>query len=135
MLFSQRIQKIRVSHRLRLEERFQTTWNPEADAYTFEQLQFRTRFRYRFTVNIPLQEHWFIQLFDELWIGSGATMGQVAFDRNWLSAGVGYRFSDHVSLSLAYLHQYVKHHQDLYEQHHTLQVTLSTTMTKPTPKE
>ena len=126
--FLQSINKVKLVHRLRLEERFQSNWDSTNKQYTFKKIHYSTRFRYRFSVQIPMDKHWFIQIFDELWIGTGSSIGVVNFDRNWWSVGTSYKFNASLKVALSYLHQYIRHQDDLFEQHHTLQISLVTTM-------
>lgn len=124
--FLHKINRIQFSHRLRLEQRFQSKWENAQNRYTFQQVQYGHRFRYRFSVQIPISEKWSAQVFDEVWIKTGASLSQIDFDRNWWSVGIGYQCTPQVKIALSYLHQYIKHDSNLFEQHHTAQLTLKT---------
>lgn len=121
---SQKIGKVSLTHRYRFEQRFQSLLDVTERKYTFQNINFVHRFRYRLTLKIPLYKTLFFSAFDELWIGAAKDFKQVNFDRNWFYAGLGWHATDYMSLQLGYLHQYVQNNPDRFERHHTLQLTL-----------
>ncbi len=127
----QPINRVKITHRLRLEQRFQSTWDLVEERYNFKKVQYGNRFRYRFQVQIPITERWSVQVFDEFWIRTSERVGEISFDRNWFSVGASYTINKQVKIALSYLHQYIKHSDTLFEQHHTAQLSLQTFITKP----
>jgi long-subunit fatty acid transport protein len=121
---SQKIGKVGLTHRYRLEQRFQSLLDPTQGKYSFQKINFAHRFRYRLTIKIPLYKTLFLNAFDELWIGASNDFKEIAFDRNWFYAGLGWQATDYMSLQLGYLHQYVQNNPNRFERHHTVQLTL-----------
>jgi len=123
----QKIGKVSLTHRYRLEQRFQSLLDPTEGKYTFNKINFANRFRYRLTVKIPLYKTLSLNAFDELWVGASGDFKKIAFDRNWFYAGLGWQATGYMSLQLGYLHQYVQNNPDRFERHHTVQLTLKFT--------
>lgn len=84
-----------VTHRLRLEEH----WPEGGDAFG--------RLRYFLSLNRPLNQTqfnagaWYLSLYNELFINLEGS----AFALNRLYGGLGYKFTDHTSWQLGYMHQ------------------------------
>ena len=123
--FNHRVNELRVSHRYRLEQRWQSYFNTAGGVTTTDIAGYSRahRFRYRLTLRQPLSEKFFINIFDELWVKSDARIKVVQFDRNWIYAGLGVNVVENVSFQVAYLHQYALNNPELFERHHTLQIT------------
>lgn len=124
--------KTKLIHRYRLEQRWIGNFvlNTENREFEVNGYNFRNRFRYRFTAIVDLSEKWFLHFFDELFIRSGQNLSQIDFDRNWFSAGAGYKLGNQINFQLAYMHHYAKITSDLYERHHTLLVSMVATFGK-----
>ena len=75
------------------------------------------RFRYRLTFKRPLNDKYFVHVFDELMIRIDDRLVNADFDRNWLFGGVGVHMNSHLSLQLGYFHQYIKNTSTRYERH------------------
>ena len=86
--------RVKLLHRYRFEQRF------------FEN-DFRLRFRYFLSLNIPLnhknmEDHtWYVSVYDELFVQTE----NVIFDRNRLYGGLGFRVSSGLRFELAYMTQ------------------------------
>lgn len=95
---------VNFSHRLRLEHR----WSQTQPAPNDEDIPvvYRNRFRYRLTAKVGISEHWYAHIFDELWVNVNEGIHVTNFDRNWIYVGLGYKFTDNVSIELAYLDQW-----------------------------
>lgn len=130
--FNHQVNELRVSHRYRLEQRWQSYFNTVGGATTTDIAGYSKahRFRYRLTLRQPIAEKLFINIFDELWVKSDAKVKTVQFDRNWLYAGVGVNLSEKASLQLAYLHQYMLNTTARFERHHTVQLTAEISFAK-----
>lgn len=122
---NQKLDKTSVSHRYRLEHRWigRLRLNTVDGSYDVGDYTFSNRFRYRITLKRPINEKWFVNIFDELWVKTDKKWESTQFDRNWLYLGIGYNINDKFSLQTAYLHQYSKNNESRYERHPTIQFT------------
>ncbi len=90
----QNIGRLSVQHRYRFEQRF-----IESD--------FRLRYRYFLSLNLPLNNSemidntWYLSAYNEIFINGKNTF----FDRNRVYAGLGHKFNNVVRLELAYMNQ------------------------------
>ncbi|MES2003573.1 MAG: DUF2490 domain-containing protein [Bacteroidota bacterium] len=90
------IGRIKVENRYRLEQRYTS-----ASGY-------RNRFRYRLAATVPLNHTVqkagtvFFNWSDEIFITNEAPY----FETNWLYTGVGYQFTDHLSLQAGWLNKF-----------------------------
>ncbi|MEQ8474406.1 MAG: DUF2490 domain-containing protein [Marinoscillum sp.] len=118
------VNKLSISHRFRLEQRWQAVINYDDtdDSYFLDGTSFGSRFRYRLTLTHPINEKFFVNIFDELWIKSDSP-NMVLYDRNWIYTALGYNLSNSANVQLAYLHQYAYNNPTRYERHHGLQIT------------
>ncbi|WP_452220085.1 DUF2490 domain-containing protein [Lacinutrix salivirga] len=91
----QKIGKVGLSHRYRFEQRF-----VEDD--------FRMRFRYFLSFNVPLQykedgnNPLYLSAYNEIFLNTESSV----FDRNRVYGGLGYKFSDNLKLELGYMNQF-----------------------------
>lgn len=120
----QDVNKLKIAHRFRLEHRWQANinYNATEDEYFLDGTTFGNRFRYRLTLTHPLNEKFFVNIFDELWVKADDPK-DVLYDRNWLYTGLGFHLSSDANIQLAYLHQYAYNNPTRYERHHGLQIT------------
>lgn len=82
--------KFKFEHRYRLEQRF-------LDMPTGNDTQHRAR--YRLQVTFPLDENWFLNAYDEVFIN----LQEPIFGQNRLYGAVGYNFNPDLSVQLGYL--------------------------------
>ena len=91
----QKVGSVGISHRYRFEQRF-----IESD--------FRIRFRYFLSLNVPLcsQEKkpskWYLSAYNEIFLNGDSNI----FDRNRLYGGLGYRLNKGVRFELGYMNQF-----------------------------
>lgn len=92
----QSIGNVKLSHRYRFEQRF-----VEDD--------FRMRFRYFLSLNIPLGKSvedkpnkWYLSAYNEIFLNAESSV----FDRNRLYGGLGYRLNKTLRLELGYMNQF-----------------------------
>jgi len=91
----QKIGRLGLSHRYRFEQRF-----VEDD--------FRMRFRYFLSFNLPLQNveggknPWYLSAYNEIFLNTESSV----FDRNRLYGGLGYKFSKTLRMELGYMNQF-----------------------------
>ena len=101
-----KLNKIDLSHRLRIEERFFKEQHPQP----FQDAQsFNFRFRYLFAVGIPLVQfdghrgsELSLHLGDEIFINAGADIVNNVFDQNRLLVSPTYRLNEQFSFALTY---------------------------------
>lgn len=95
-----------ISHRFRLEHRFQgdiTETSP--DQYEIDGYDFAHRFRYRFTLKQNINEDYFFNGFNELWISMDKRFKTGNLSQNWLYLGFGKNIPNG-NVQLAYLRQH-----------------------------
>ena len=92
---NQSIGNVRLSHRYRFEQRF-----VESD--------FKMRFRYFLSLNIPLggnentQNKWYLSAYNEIFLNTKTAI----FDRNRLYGGLGFNLSSNVRVEAGYMNQF-----------------------------
>lgn len=92
----QKIGSVNLSHRYRFEQRF-----VEDD--------FKMRFRYFLSLNVPLSEKdddslvkWYLSAYNEIFLNTKSSI----FDRNRLYGGLGYRINKNIRFELGYMNQF-----------------------------
>jgi hypothetical protein len=95
--------RIHLSHRLRFEQRF------------VENQNFRTRYRYNLSVNVPLNSKeikhktYYIALYNEIFINGQRKIGEGRkvefFDRNRAYAGIGYAINNKIRVQAGFMNQ------------------------------
>lgn len=94
-IIKQKIGRLGLSHRYRFEQRF-----VEDD--------FRMRFRYFLSFNLPLSNNeegknpWYLSAYNEIFLNTESSV----FDRNRLYGGLGYKFSKTLRMELGYMNQF-----------------------------
>ncbi|PSR55740.1 DUF2490 domain-containing protein [Adhaeribacter arboris] len=108
------IRNIFLQHRFRLEQRWIGQLQ-ENTGKTVTRWEYQNRIRYQVAAIIPLKgttlenQEWYLNFFDELFIGFGKNVGQNIFNQNRISGGTGYQFTDNFQLELNYLYQITQH--------------------------
>lgn len=103
--------RLHLAHRLRLEQRWLGLLDPGQPTQVAS-WQYQNRARYQLAGQLPLQgpalddHEWYVNFFDELFIGFGPNVNQNIFNQNRISAGLGYQFTDAFQLELNYLNQW-----------------------------
>lgn len=93
----QSISRVKIQHRYRFEQR----WIENAD--------FRVRFRYFLSLNIPINNSdmiaktWYASIYNEIFLNSE----QVVFDRNRLYCGIGYKLNSSAKFEVGYMNQFL----------------------------
>lgn len=99
-LFSQKISKLKIDHRLRAEKRF--FYFPQSGL-----ADNTSRFRYRMALTLPLNKEkiepntFFLNAFEEVFAGPNAPN----FKRNRLFGGFGYQLNDYIGANMGYMWQ------------------------------
>ncbi|GAB3988861.1 hypothetical protein GCM10028807_12440 [Spirosoma daeguense] len=106
--------KLQLTHRLRLEQRWLGSRNERGDS-PVQEWTYQNRIRYQISAEFPLQGsttddgEWYLNAFDELFIGFGQAVEDNVFNQNRLSGGIGYQFTEDAKLELNYLYQIRQH--------------------------
>jgi len=106
--------RLSLTHRLRLEQRWLGARGPDGRGRVRD-WEFQNRIRYQLAGEWALQGltvddgEWYLNAFDELFIGFGRNVGNNVFNQNRLSGGLGYRFKEHAKVELNYLSQISQH--------------------------
>lgn len=99
-IFSQKISKLKIDHRLRAEKRF--FYFPQSGLANNT-----SRFRYRMALTLPLNKEkiepntFFLNAFEEVFAGPNAPN----FKRNRLFGGFGYQLNDYIGANMGYMWQ------------------------------
>ena len=107
---SQQSGRVSLSHRFRLEQRFQGQLN-ENNPNQVDNWQYANRARYQISGQIALKGRqvsdgqFNLNFFDELFIGFGPNVVENVFDQNRISGGIGYQVTDNFQIELNYLNQ------------------------------
>ena len=126
-----KIGKIEVQHRYRLEQRFLEQYAKDA-SQNIVQLDpvFRQRMRYRAMLTIPLTrkdkvDHTlFLNLNNEVFLGFGKGIGKNILDQNRFISALGWRVNQNLNFQLGYLNQFVVKNDGLkMENNHTLWIS------------
>ncbi len=100
-LFSHKLSKMLVRHRLRLEERF------------IDNQDFQSRFRYCLFLDIPLTEKdmkqggLYLSFYDEVFLNIDNPNNSSIFDRNRAYGGIGFKAKDNLGVQFGYMMQHV----------------------------
>ena len=121
------------NHRFRLEQRYLENRRDNGDGTSSKDgYTYRSRARYRFLVNVPLnkpameQGAIFLSVYDEVFLQFGPNFGQNYLDQNRLFGAVGYVISPNANVQAGYLNHFVIKGNALdAENNHTLQVSLT----------
>ncbi|MBC8155521.1 MAG: DUF2490 domain-containing protein [Bacteroidetes bacterium] len=113
--------RLALSQRFRLEQRWLAELaeqdTPEYRAGQIAGWTFQNRVRYQIAGEIALtgttigDGEFYLNFFDELFIGFGRNVGENIYNQNRLSAGLGYQFADGLQVELNALSQVVQHAQ------------------------
>ncbi|MGV3630228.1 MAG: DUF2490 domain-containing protein [Bacteroidota bacterium] len=130
VILKNKIQRVEVQHRYRLEQRFLEQWAKNTThEFGSTGFVFRQRARYRFLLNVPLNKDemadktLFLSLSDEVFLGFGKGIGKNILDQNRINAAIGWRFDSNSNIQLGYLNHYlVKSDGIKAERNHTLQL-------------
>ncbi|MGI4835498.1 MAG: DUF2490 domain-containing protein [Janthinobacterium lividum] len=111
---SDQLGRLGLAQRIRLEQR----WLGARDASgtgPVQEYEYQNRIRYQLAVTLPLQgaaiddKEFYLNGFDELFIGFGQNVGLNVFNQNRLSGGLGYQFTKDAKAELNYLYQVRSH--------------------------
>ncbi len=111
--------RLTLSHRFRLEQRWLAeqaeTASTEGPVGRITSWTFQNRARYQVSGDLALHgptiddQEFYLNFFDELFIGFGQNVGENVFNQNRISGGLGYQFKNGFQLELNYLNQILQH--------------------------
>ncbi len=112
------INKLGLSHRYRLEQRWVGNVVATPDGHNVEGSTHKNRLRYRITAkfNLPNQDKFYVALFDEIFVNYGKNVGTNFFDQNWIYGGIGCKLNEQSNLELAYQWQVIEKSGGVYEE-------------------
>ena len=111
---SDQLGRLKLSHRFRLEQRWfgqPSDSNPRKIA----DWEYQNRARYQLSATYPLSgptidnNEFYLNAFEEIFIGFGGNVGNNVFNQNRLSGGVGYQIKENFKLELNYLSRISQH--------------------------
>lgn len=112
---TQVIDRVRVQHRFRMEERFIARLQADIDDPSrgvFDTYGYQNRFRYRIWVTIPLGDHekvvpgvFSANVYDEVFLNFGDPTRLDHINQNRISALLGHQVNNELSVLLGYLYQ------------------------------
>lgn len=136
----QRLGRLHLSHRFRMEERYLAELVPRASdpgTYTFSRYAYRSRLRYRVMATRPFGHHqrveartWFASAYNEFFFSFGDDRQPDHMQQDRLSGLLGYQWNDHGNVQAGYLLQLLQRPgaaggADLLERNHTLHLVLT----------
>jgi hypothetical protein len=111
--------------RFRVEQRFIKEYVLHDLDHTFSLNCFRWRFRLDYTYNFrPAEEKGVLLLAGYEYLFNTKPDGNSYFDQNRVTAGLGYRFNNCLSVQLSYLDLFFRRGENAYEQHHIARITV-----------
>ncbi len=125
----QRLGKINLSHRYRLEQRFveRYVYNPKQEL-VFDKIVYTNRFRYLLSVTYPLSKvspkstYLFARAYEEAFVSFGKNVRLNIYDQNRAYIAIGYQYNRMGNIQLGYLNQLIiKSDGVRVENNHTLQ--------------
>lgn len=133
IILNNRIGRLHVQHRYRLEQRWVDRWLANSDGSIYSDgYNYSNRLRYRIMLNFPLNQPTitkgaaFLSIYDEPFISFGIAIKRNHFDQNRFYAAVGYQYSESGNIQLGYLNQLlIKPDGFRREINHTLQIGIT----------
>jgi len=133
MIIKQKAGRFYFNHRYRLEQRFlERKKHDDAGDFQHDEFVFRQRARYRFMVNIPLNQKEmkekaiFLALYEEPFIQFGKGIGANTMDQNRLYAAIGYQATPQLQIQAGYLNQMIFKTDGVHaERNHNLQLGIT----------
>lgn len=110
VLLKNPIEKVDISHRLMLEQRW-VGRSLDPKAIKADELVYFNRIRYMFRMDIPFQaltrvkKTPYLSFYDEIMIGFGRNVNQNIFDQNRIGALAGMKFNQKMKIEAGYLNQ------------------------------
>jgi hypothetical protein len=109
-LVNDKIGRMDLSHRFMLEQRWVGRFN-SSNSKSEEEFLFMNRMRYMVRAQFPLQgptlenNEWYVEAYDELFIGFGKNVNQNIFDQNRIGVLLGYRINPMFRVEGGYFNQ------------------------------
>ena len=106
VVFQSNAGKIKLTNRLRLEQRFNGKFTSLNDSKP-QSFTYLNRIRFMPRIDMPLDKKnaWYAALYDEIFIGFGKNVGENVFDQNRTAVILGYNFNSAMKLEGGFLNQ------------------------------
>lgn len=108
VLVTDKIEKLDISHRFRLEQRYMGLFYDAENNRMAGKWKLFNRFRYRVRLAYPITEKWYAHGYEEIFIGFGKDVGYNIFDQNRINLGFGYKFNKQAKIEAGYFSQIVQ---------------------------
>lgn len=124
VLLVDKLYHAKLYHQFRFEQRWKRDYTVDAP------YELTFRWRYRFTIYQPLNNHklipktWFFAAYNEIFLQSGPSITYDIFEDNRLYGGIGYILGNKLQLQMGYMWSF-KHDGDPYEYKNTHIVRIS----------
>jgi Protein of unknown function (DUF2490). len=122
--------KSKFKHRFRFEQRFIDLILHDTNANYFKEgIDFKMRFRYRFTWGVPLikisgKKYLYLTAFDEIWLNTDSGIVPKSLNQNWFYSGLSYPIFKNTLLGFGYLNDYATVDEYNFRSNHILQTTI-----------
>jgi len=129
LLLKQKIGRVDVQHRYRLEQRFiGQVLQPAGGSPVVDSWRYQNRFRYFVKATVPLggskESQWYLGLYDEVFLHFAPNSGASVFDQNRAYAALGRKLSRTEKIEVGYMNQtLIQRNGRVQEYNHTLQVS------------
>lgn len=121
LLYTSKIEKVSLTQRLRVEQRWQEV---VVNDHKTNDFRFTNRFRYLLSLNVPVFKSTNLPSLvfaDEILLNAGSQVVYNTFDQNRLFIGVKQKISNALSFDLGYMNVYQqKASGDVYDNNHTI---------------
>lgn len=128
LLFNETYLRVKVSHRLRAEQRF---LQKVISSQLVNDYNYNNRFRYQLNLQTPLNnkqledKKFYFSISDEVFINSGKEISNNYFDQNRTTVGLGYKLNEGFNILVAYTNVFVQRAKvDAFEDNNVLVVNL-----------
>ncbi len=131
LLLKQKIGRVDLQHRYRLEQRFIGQVLESVSGPTVvDSWRYQNRFRYSLKAAVPLsgskESKWYLAFYDEVFLNFAPNSGASVFDQNRAYAAFGRKLSRTEKIEVGYMNQTLIQRSGLIQEYnHTLQVAVS----------
>jgi long-subunit fatty acid transport protein len=119
------IKRLHFSHRLRLEHRWADRLVQKDGGWEKDGTQFSNRFRYRLTLQFPLNDRWTLIAYDEFFTPVSFEDFEFNINQNWLFVGAKYQLNPAWSIQSGYQQQYLSYGDQGTQQNPTWMIVVN----------
>ncbi len=128
LLFGETYGSIKLSHRLRAEQRF---FQKVISSELVDDYNYNNRFRYQLNFQVALNKKqvedkaFYFSIADEVFINSGKEIRNNYFDQNRIAVGLGYKLNERFNILVSYTNIFVQRAKvDAFEDNNVLVINL-----------